>query len=400
MRWLVAVVLAVAAVLSLYADAPKPNTLTPQEIAEGWLLLFDGTSTFGWTVDSKVQVKDGTLALGAGGPSSIATTTTFSFYTLRVEFRTPPDDAAIMLNGQRWKFANWHDGRWEQFVDANGWIASQWTLRPGMGDLSHGLGGSYGTGAKAGRFGAGSNLTGDSGPIAFTAPGDKPLSLRSIKVKPLTLQSIFNGKDLTGWKVHPGRNSTFSVTPEGWLNVKDGPGDLQSEGQWSNFMLQIECLSHGKHLNSGIFYRCRPNEYQQGYEAQIRNQFTDEPKQEYTIEEYDPTTHRLVNQRRIKSPAVDYGTGAIYRRMPARRQMSKDGEWFTMSVSARERHFAVWVNGVQVTDWSDNRPDADNARKGYYSARGPISIQGHDPTTNLSFRNLRIAELPRCPPSK
>ena len=30
------------------AEEAKPNTLTKQEIADGWLLLFDGESAFGW----------------------------------------------------------------------------------------------------------------------------------------------------------------------------------------------------------------------------------------------------------------------------------------------------------------------------------------------------------------
>ena len=34
--------------LSAAADEPKPNTLTPKEIADGWLMLFDGETTFGW----------------------------------------------------------------------------------------------------------------------------------------------------------------------------------------------------------------------------------------------------------------------------------------------------------------------------------------------------------------
>ena len=52
----------------------------------------------------------------------------------------------------------------------------------------------------------------------------------------------------------------------------------------------------------------------------------------------------------------DYGTGAIYRRVPARRQASHDGEWFTMTVVAQGRHIATWVNGIQVDpmDWLEN----------------------------------------------
>jgi hypothetical protein len=63
-------------------------------------------------------------------------------------------------------------------------------------------------------------------------------------------------------------------------------------------------------------------------------------------------------------------------------------------VVARGNHFATWVNGVQQVDWTDNRPPSDNARTGYRREAGHISIQGHDPTTDLSFRNLRIAALP------
>jgi hypothetical protein len=64
-----------------------------------------------------------------------------------------------------------------------------------------------------------------------------------------------------------------------------------------------------------------------------------------------------------------------------------------MIVVARGRHMATFVNGVQVVDWTDNRPANVNARNGYREKAGAISIQGHDPTTDLSFRNLRIAPL-------
>src|SRR5207249_4576709 len=126
--------------------------------------------------------------------------------------------------------------------------------------------------------------------------------------------------------------------------------------------------------------------------------------QVYTVEEYDPTTHKLLGKKKVKSTAVDYGTGAIYRRMPARRRVAKDGEWFTLTIVAHGRHMATWVNGVQVCDWTDNRPASDNGRNGYRAEKGPLSLQGHDPTTDLSFRNLRVAELaggePKSPPAK
>jgi hypothetical protein len=241
-------------------------------------------------------------------------------------------------------------------------------------------------------------------------PAGQKLLLRNIKVRPREpeisraavsvgpLQPIFNGKDLSGWKkfdADPKRaKSEFTVAKEGWIHLKDGPGDLQTEKEWADFILQIECFSNGDKLNSGVFFRCRPNEYQNGYEAQIHNGFTEKAEKEYAIEEYDSETHKLTDKKKVKYQAMDYGTGGIYRRMPARRPVAKDKEWFTMTVAAQGRHIATWVNGIQVVDWTDNRPENDNARNGCKLGKGPISLQGHDATTDLRFRNIRIAELP------
>jgi hypothetical protein len=45
-----------------------------------------------------------------------------------------------------------------------------------------------------------------------------------------------------------------------------------------------------------------------------------------------------------------------------------------------------------VADWTDTRAPHANPRKGLRQEPGTIMLQGHDPTTDLSFRNLRIAE--------
>ena len=64
-----------------------------------------------------------------------------------------------------------------------------------------------------------------------------------------------------------------------------------------------------------------------------------------------------------------------------------------MTVIAHGNHLATWVNGYPVADWTDTRPPHRNPREGCCTEKGAISIQGHDPTTNLSFRKLRIGEL-------
>jgi hypothetical protein len=53
------------------------------------------------------------------------------------------------------------------------------------------------------------------------------------------------------------------------------------------------------------------------------------------------------------------------------------------------------VNGYQTADFTDERPLNQSARNGSKLDKGPLSLQGHDPTTDLNFRNIRIVELPK-----
>ena len=75
------------------ADAPKPNTLTPKEIADGWILLWDGETTFGWRSpnDSQWTIADGMLAPQAEKPGLLVTTSPFRDYQLEFDFQRKPD---------------------------------------------------------------------------------------------------------------------------------------------------------------------------------------------------------------------------------------------------------------------------------------------------------------------
>jgi hypothetical protein len=200
----------------------------------------------------------------------------------------------------------------------------------------------------------------NSGQIAF----------RDIKLRPLGLKPIFNGKDLTGWKTDQVQNSVFSVTPEGLLHLNNGKGQLESEGQFADFVLQLEILCNGKELNSGIFFRSIPGDFWMGYESQIHNGF----------------------KNGDRTQPKDGGTGGIFRRQNARRIVADDFQWFTKTIVAEGDHMAVWVNGIQVSDWTDTREPHPNPRQGRRREAGTIILQGHDPSTNLMFRNIRAAE--------
>ena len=389
MRYLVSFLFLLLSVFGVHADEQgKPNTLTRQEIADGWILLFDGKTTFGWQTEGEASVLEGALVLGGEQASRAACTTRFGSCELKLEFL---GQTQLVLDEGGRSSASWGLGNPTTWQAAHAKIEFDPTRsRTGVTINAEASRNPNIFEAKA-RFGRNPVV------LRFEVPISGKVSLRNVKLRPLDLKPLFNGKDLSGWKEFKGPRykSKFTVTPEGWIHIKNGPGDLQTEGQWDDFVLQIDCQSNGDRLNSGVFFRCRPNEYQNGYEAQVHNGYTAPPGKEYTLEEYDPATHKLMDKKKTRYTAMDYGTGAIYRRIPARFQAAKDHEWFTMTIIAQGKHIATWVNGIQMVDWTDNRPPNDNARNGCKLGKGPISLQGHDPTTDLYFRNVRIAELPK-----
>lgn len=368
-------------------EATKPNTLTPKEIADGWILLFDGETTLGWRSDAPggagLAVKNHALVVGA--LDEAMPTPRFAHFEIRADYQI------VGANGSAGMYFP---------LRGNG-AAPRVPLPPlAAGDWGHVVVRRAVNRDVLVQAPPATGMTPD--PRAREAVGvafgtvrgtNAKLLLRNVKLQPLGMKSIFNGKDLTGWHVFPGKKSQFTAQ-DGAIVCQNGPGDLQTDGKYANFILQLECKSNGKHLNSGVFFRCKSNEYQNGYETQIHNNFTADPPKQYTVEEYDPETHKLLKKDKVQSAAVDYGTGAIYRRVPARKAAAKDGEWFTMTIVADGNHIATWVNGIQQVDWYDHRPPSDNPRTGCRREAGHISIQGHDPTTNLSFRNIRIAEFP------
>jgi hypothetical protein len=374
------------------ADDPKPNALTPKEIADGWLLLFDGESTFGWQIDGESKVVDGQLVLGGSKATTATLTTSFPTCEARVDYHVEGVAANFKtLSNDK----NKGTGAFSMVGGAGSVLTIKIMLdatEPFGTEVKHGA-----ASGKPSRIDAVIKHHNLRPTMRFDIPSGTTIALSNFKLRPTETKTLFNGKDLTGWKVFDSdkakAKTEFSVTKEGELHLKNGPGDIQTTDQFDDFVLQVECKTNGDKLNSGVFFRCRPGEYQNGYEAQIHNGFDAAKPKEYVVEEYDPKTNELKDKNKVKSDAIDYGTGAIYRRIPARKQASKDNEWFTMTVVAQGRHIATWVNGIGMVDWTDNRPLKDNARNGCRLEKGNISLQGHDPTTDLLFRNIRIAEM-------
>lgn len=338
----------------------KPNTLTAKEVAEGWILLFDGETTFGWSVDGEAVVKDGALVLG-GTKKTVAKPTTQFFAG---DFKMESTGSASLVYSGRMGATSFGLGANRTLLDL------ELRVRPGGSSTSNmsTVGPDKTLQVKA------EVETDGPAKLSLEVPAGSPFIIRSLKFKPHGAKPLFNGKDLAGWKVtqtDPKRTATkFEVTKDGELSARNGPGDLHTEQAFDDFVLQLECKTLGKGLNSGVFFRCIPDQYQNGYEAQIQNAYLGD-----------------------RTKPLDYGTGAIYRRIAARKVVADDNEWFTLTLAAQGPHIATWVNGYQTVDWTDERKANDNPRQGLRLAKGHLSIQGHDPTTDLLFRNIRIVEL-------
>jgi len=363
------------------------EVIAPKQAAEGWIALFDGETLFGWqpTSDANWRVENGEIRVDAGKEGWLMTTSEFADYELHVEFKAP----ATTNSGVFLRTALDPKDPTKDCYEVN--------IAPADNPFPTGsiVGRLKGEPASAGGenwhtlevVAQGSDITvsvdarkvaslRDPHPISRGHIGlqfrEGSVAFRNIRLKPLGLKPIFNGKDLTGWNTDRTNKSEFVVTLAGEIAVKNGPGQLETDDTFGDFVMQLDCQVNGDGLNSGIFFRCIPNDVLMGYESQIHNGMVDG----------DPTK------------PVDCGTGGIFRRQNARQIVAKDHEWFTKTIIADGPHMAVWVNGLQVSDWTDERPADENPRRGLRTDPGTIAIQGHDPTTDLLFKNLRIVELP------
>lgn len=366
----------------------EPQLLPQKLLDEGWIRLFDGETLYGWQQvgDAKWEVADGEVATDGEKPGWLMTTTEWADFELHAEFKGPAlTNSGVFLRTALEPTDPTKDCYELNIAPADNPFPTGSLVARVKADTSLRASGDdwHSFDVKA----VGGNLTvrldgelvaayNDSSPLRRGHIGlqskEGSVAFRNIRLRPLGLQSLFNGKDLAGWSLAGAEQSEFSVTEKGEMQLKNGPGQIASDDEFGNFVMQLQCQVNGDGLNSGVFFRTLREGRWMGYESQINNRFNDGDR----------------------TKPADFGTGGIYRRQPARRVVADDHEWFNNTIVADGPHFAVWVNGYQVSDWTDTRPEKENPREGLRLGPGVIAIQGHDPTTDFLFRNIEIAEMP------
>src|SRR5262249_5699144 len=71
------------------AQERKSNTLTPEEVAQGWILLFDGKKPLELLIEGDSEIVDGVLVIGGTRPSSVEIKPRLgNHFELHLEYRT------------------------------------------------------------------------------------------------------------------------------------------------------------------------------------------------------------------------------------------------------------------------------------------------------------------------
>jgi len=173
---------------------------------------------------------------------------------------------------------------------------------------------------------------------------------------------LFNGKDLTGWRLtDPQAINGWSAKDQMLVNVvvqEEGKphknyGNLRTDQEFEDFNLKLE-VRLSPHENSGIYLRGI-------HEVQVEDSYGQAP-----------TSHNM---------------GAIYTRVKPTVNASKPaGQWQTFDITFVDRHVTVILNGIRIID---NQPVAGCTGGALWSdvARpGPIYLQGDH--TGIEYRNL------------
>lgn len=177
-------------------------------------------------------------------------------------------------------------------------------------------------------------------------------------------QTLFNGRDLTGWVVMHGGDWTIEDAVLVGRNGTNWSTDPEVSGSWlrterpyQDFILDLEYTIEG---NSGIFIRSGldKNPAFTGYEMQI-----------------------VSDHGRAPSKG---SAGSLYDVVAPSQNMTRPiGQWNQVRILAEGPRIQIILNGEMVVDFDE----ASRSEIGY------IGLQNHDDKSVVKFRNIRLTEL-------
>jgi hypothetical protein len=194
---------------------------------------------------------------------------------------------------------------------------------------------------------------------------------------PKGFESLFNGKDLTGWHVNEGGNLAVWGAENGILFVNGhGGGWLMTEKEFADFELRLEYKLPSKG-NGGVALRS-PMKGDPAY-AGMEIQILDD--------------HWYLDSQHYKGLRRTQLTGSIYDVVPPSKEVTKPvGEWNQMQITAKGRQVTVVLNNTTIVDANlDDYKNRADKHPGLKRAKGHLGLQSHD--GRVEFRSLFVKPL-------
>ena len=166
---------------------------------------------------------------------------------------------------------------------------------------------------------------------------------------------LFNGKDLTGWKMSASGPPVWTVQNGTLVSPGNGP-ELISDSKFQDFKLHLE-FNCGQNSNSGVYIRGR-------YEVQIETESQAEP----------PSHH----------------TGGVYGFLAPSPELPRTPDvWQTFDITLLGRRVTVVQNGKTIIDNQEIPGITGGAVDSHEAMPGPIYLQGSE-KGHVAFRNIVI----------
>jgi Domain of Unknown Function (DUF1080)/FHA domain len=370
--------------------------LSPDVAAQGWIQLFDGTSHYGWTSGGGLwQVNANALVSDSAQPSGLRTTASFSDFDLKFEARVTGGSATLLLRAdpqskpaQPGYVLSLNDGT---IAGINSGAAS--TASSGWSSYEVRADGAHLVASLNGETTAdGKSTKNRVGYFEFAAARGTRLEVRSILLKPLSLDALYNGADLDGWKavsapapenkskLHlpiPGLSGKPKAPPkvqwtgQSTIHGHGGVGQLESDGAYDDFVLQVTAKTARKDEHNGVemFFRGVANQFDSGYAVSG-----------------DSATDRQLHDGK------SFGIGGLIKLQKARAAFTSADQYFTCTVVARAHRLSVWMNGTLISDYYDARPEGS-----YHAGAGPLGFRLENDNAAIDIRDVNVASLPKGP---
>ena len=188
--------------------------------------------------------------------------------------------------------------------------------------------------------------------------------------------TLFNGKDLTGWKSNEegeGKTGVFTVE-DGQIKVSGGRSHLfyvgaDGKASFKNFELKAKFKTMPG-ANSGVYFHTAfqdKNWPDKGFECQVN------------------ATHK----DRKKTGGL-YDIADVMDNAP-----NKDEVWSEYDIKVEGKHVVLKIDGKVTTDWT--QPEGFVSPKGHLArilSEGTFALQGHDPKSTTYFKDIVVKPLP------